>query len=1544
MTNIKSQVSNLPSDFQKIVVHSLNNDFDKATKIVTVPFSKLLASLKPNQVIVKYSYLGINASDINFTAGRNYGCFAEYQIVSERALIPVPDVNPQYLGLIVSGLTSALALKHHGQLGTKETVLVTAAAGGAGQIAVQLAKIAGHHVIGTCSTGKESFLKSIGCDRVINYKTENVLSVLKTEYPKGVDVVFESVGGQMFQTCLKSLAIRGRLIIIGAVSNYANEVKKGDAMNAFNWDVVKTNALLGKSTTLTGFFLNHYVSEFGQTMAELTALTKNVGCDKKFHSAMSITQLDVMKNFILCKVYPLMTNTGIRVCVDRGGTFTDVIAFIPNHIHPKDSPKPKELFRPVIVKLLSVDPNNYSDAPREGIRRVLEIATGVPHPRNKPVETKNLELVRMGTTVATNALLERKGEPTVLVITKGFKDILHIGNQARPNLFDLSIQTPDVLFEHVIESVERVTLVGYSSTTSGMKNINIPKNDKSFVQGITGEWVKILQKPDLTTLESELKKVREKGVKSVAVCLMHAYTYPEHEHHIETLCKKLGFENITLSSKTIPMIKLVPRGTSTTADAYLTPCIQKYLNSFFSGFDPGMLNSYNGKPAVKVEFMQSDGGLVDARKFNGFKAILSGPAGGVVGYAATSWEKGGKAVIGFDMGGTSTDVSRFGGQFEHVFETVTAGIAIQAPQLDISTVAAGGGSRLFFRNGMLVVGPESASADPGPACYRKGGPLAITDANLLLGRLDPNFFPKVFNLLPDFKPMTIDEIAYGFIKVANESMCRPIRALTQGKGYNAADHILACFGGAGGQHAFAIARSLGINMILIHRYSSILSAYGQALADVVHEVQEPSAYIYSENSMATIKSTAKKLIQQTEKSFAEQGFPKNHVKCELYLNLRYQGTDTAIMTLKPAGESDWDFEKVFLANYKQEFGFTLPGRDILIDDIRVRGTGKSVATGSDVKWTAVHKDLLSLKRTPVTKSSHELSIYWESVGRVNTPVYLLKDLSIGNEIHGPALILDNTATIAVEPNCQAVITKEHVVGYVGKVSKDIDEKVIKCDPILLSVFGHRFMSIAAPHIPVHLGSMQEAVKWQMKFLSGKIKEGDVLLTNHPAAGGSHLPDITVITPVFEKGEIVFFVASRGHHADIGGITAGSMPPNSRELFQEGAAIKSFLLVKDGIFDEQGITKLLLEDPAKFEGCTGTRCLKDNISDLKAQVAANHKGIQLVASLIKEFGLLKVQSYMNFIQENAHHAVSDLLKKTFHTIGPKLHAIDHMDDGSPIELTVSIDEVKGTAVFDFEGTGREVYANTNAPTSVTFSAIIYCLRCLINLDMPLNQGALGPIQIKIPKGSMLNPSETAAVVGGNVLTSQRLCDVIFKAFQACAASQGCCNNLTFGKNAKEDGDGFGYYETIAGGSGAGPTWDGRGGVHTHMTNTRITDPEIMERRYPVILREFSLRSEEYFNHMGKSMLSDGVRLNGGGSGSVGMNSLIRQTPSGPLELNFGGKNATIVNKGDRIRLQTPGGGGWGIGSGKKRKAETTSSLPVKKAGGSLQNYIDAQHSV
>ncbi|KAJ3276823.1 hypothetical protein HDV01_002878 [Terramyces sp. JEL0728] len=1315
----------------------------------------------------------------------------------------------------------------------------------------------------------------------------------------------------------------------------------------------------------------------------------------------------------------------IRVCVDRGGTFTDCIAFVPNHIYPKGTPKPQEEFRTIVVKLLSVDPNNYKDAPREGIRRILELATGIKHPRDKPVDTSNLELIRMGTTVATNAqLLERKGEPTALLITKGFRDILKIGNQARPNLFDLSITTPDVLYKRVLEIDERVTLVGYSSVASGM-NVEIPEGDESYVKGITGEWVHILKAPKLDKIRPQLERIKSSGIDSVAICLMHAFAFTTHETELEELCKSVGFKHVTISSKVSQMIKLVPRGTSTTADGYLTPCIQNYLESFFSGFDKGIHESTDKKQKVKVEFMQSDGGLVDAFNFSGHKAILSGPAGGVVGYATTSWQENGKAVIGFDMGGTSTDVSRFGGTFEHVFETITAGIPIQAPQLDINTVAAGGGSRLFFRNGMFAVGPESASAHPGPACYRKNGPLAITDANLQLGRLDPDHFPKIFGKsenepldreatrkgfekiafgINEFlgnqdgsQQMSLDEIAYGFVKVANESMCRPIRALTEGKGFKASDHVLACFGGAGGQHAFAIARSLGIHTILIHRHSSILSAYGQALADVVTEHQEPAAHTLHKSDMKDIKGTCNRLDKLCRKELKQQGFPETKIETEIYLNLRYQGTDTAIMTLKPT--DSWEFEKIFLENYQQEFGFTLPDRDVLVDDIRIRGIGKSIATGKDVKWTAVYQELEKITRKSFSTASHSISAYWEVPGRIDTPVYLLKDVPVGSEISGPALILDNTSTIAVEPNCKAVVTSEHVVGFVGKQEKSTQDDEIVCDPIFLSVFGHRFMSIAeqmgrtlqktsistnikerldfscalfgpdgglvanAPHIPVHLGSMQEAVKWQMKHLKNKIKEGTVLLTNHPMAGGSHLPDITVITPVFDNGNIVFFVASRGHHADIGGMQAGSMPPNSRELYQEGAAIKSFQIVKDGVFDEAGITKLLVDDPAQYEGCTGSRCIKDNISDLKAQVAANNRGIQLVKSLIKEFGLRTVQAYMKFIQDNAFHAVSELLKRTHATLGNRLHAVDQMDDGTPIALTVRIDPENGTASFDFTGTGPQVYANTNAPKSVCYSAIIYCLRCLINLEMPLNQGALGPISIVIPDGCLLNPSETAAVVGGNVLTSQRLCDVIFKAFRACSASQGCCNNLTFGKDAATDGEGFGYYETIAGGSGAGPTWDGRSGVHTHMTNTRITDPEILERRYPVILREFSLRPNsggtgqykggdgiEFLEELQLSMLSERrvfhpYGLNGGNSGAVGMNYLIRNTAKGPLTVNFGGKNSTIMQKGDRVRIETPGGGGYGNPTVKRQLDGADTKKPkVTKAGGSLLNYIETQNSV
>ncbi|CAG8444302.1 15333_t:CDS:10 [Acaulospora colombiana] len=1238
--------------------------------------------------------------------------------------------------------------------------------------------------------------------------------------------------------------------------------------------------------------------------------------------------------------------------------------------------------REVVVKLLSVDPQNYPDAPREGIRRILEIFTGKPHPRDKPVDTSSIESIRMGTTVATNALLERKGEKCALLITKGFKDLLVIGNQARPKIFELAIRKPDVLYQKVVEVDERVSLI---EEISGDDSDDV-------LRGISGECVKILQRPDLDKVKEDMQSLYAEGFRSIAICLMHSYTYPDHERQLGELATEIGFTHISLSSSIMPMIKIVPRGNSSTADAYLTPCIRKYINGFISGFDENL------KKNVRLEFMQSDGGLVPVNKFSGFRAILSGPAAGVVGYALTSYSKEDLIpVIGFDMGGTSTDVSRFDGRYEHVFETTTAGVSIQAPQLDIHTVAAGGGSRLFFRNGMFVVGPESASAHPGPTCYRKDGPLTVTDANLILGRLNPDYFPKIFGPNEDQpldigatrsefeklskeinafnsenKEMNIDEIAFGFIKVANEAMCRPIRALTEAKGYDTSKHILACFGGAGGQHACAIAQNLGIGKILIHRYGSILSAYGLALANVVHEVQEPCSKVYSDDSLAYLKERIQALREACTEELKSQGFELSQIKHEVYLNLRYQGTDFALMTLEP--KDSWNFIQSFVEQYQQEFGFTLPDRDIIVDDIRVRGIGE----GHDISWNNVFEEEQRINHTPVDVSQRDnnVSIYFEG-GRRQTPIYLLDKLQVGNKISGPALIIDANSTILVAPSCNALITTSHIIITVGEGARP--EITAELDPIQLSIFGHRFMSIAeqmgntlqktsvstnikerldfscalfgadgglvanAPHLPVHLGSLSHAVIYQINFYNGgALEDGDVIMTNHPKA------DITIITPVFNEGKIVFFVASRGHHADIGGSLPGSMPPHSKELYQEDAAIKSFKIVSGGKFDIDGLTDILLHQPARYPGCSGTRCLRDNISDLKAQVAANHKGITLVKALIRECGLDVVQAYMMHIRKNAELSVRELLKDVRRKIGSNvLKAMDYMDDGTPIKLQITIDEKEGSAVFDFAGTGPEVYGNTNAPSSVTFSAIIYCLRSLIANDIPLNQGCLTPIDIRIPEKSFLNPSDRAAVVGGNVLTSQRLVDTILKAFQACAASQGDCNNLTFGKDeifvdGKKVKDGWGYYETIAGGSGAGPTWDGQSGVHVHMTNTRITDPEILERRlnHAVLLREFSLRKGsggkglhrggdgvirdlEFRESIQVSILSERrvyhpYGLNGGKDGSRGLNLWIRKNDganqeeeSGERILNLGGKNTFQVGIGDRVIICTPGGGGWGV---------------------------------
>jgi 5-oxoprolinase (ATP-hydrolysing) len=1313
----------------------------------------------------------------------------------------------------------------------------------------------------------------------------------------------------------------------------------------------------------------------------------------------------------------------------------------------------------IIIKLLSEDPSNYDDAPLEGIRRLMSKFTNREIPRGETLDTSKIESIRMGTTVATNALLERKGEKIALVVTKGFKDCLEIGNQSRPKIFDLAIRRPDVLYQKVVEIDERVTLEDYAEDPerhhTKVDSKGSDPDSAALVEGLSGEAVRILQRPSEDNVKSQLKEIYDQGIKSIAVCLMHGYTFPKHEALVGRIAKDIGFNHVSLSHELMPMIKLVPRATSVCADAYLTPAIKKYISGFQAGFEGGLgtesVKHEKGSKAARCEFMQSDGGLVDVDNFSGLRAILSGPAGGVVGYALTSYDPETKVpVIGFDMGGTSTDVSRYGsGRYDHVFETTTAGVTIQSPQLDINTVAAGGGSRLFFRNGLFVVGPESAGAHPGPACYRKGGPLTVTDANLLLGRLLPDFFPKIFGKNEDEgldkdaseklfkelteqinketgKSMSTDEVAYGFIKIANETMTRPIRSLTEAKGHDTSTHRLATFGGAGGQHAVAIAETLGIRQILVHRYSSVLSAYGMALADVVDESQVPDSTVWDDRGDAATKLKPKmeELKRNSLKRLQDQGFSENVIEFEEYLNMRYRGTESALMVVRPnkteAKErydgDDWAFGKAFVKQHEQEFGFTLPGRDIIVDDVRVRGIGK----GFEGMEKTADQQLKELKPHGVDpkKAYTKSDVYFEG-GRQETTIYKLEDVSVGERIPGPAIIADGTQTIVITPGATALILATHVVINIGDESASSKPGTQHVDPILLSIFAHRFMAIAeqmgralqktsvstnvkerldyscalfdatgglvanAPHLPVHLGSMSTCVRTQAAIWRGKLKRGDVLVSNHPMYGGTHLPDITVITPSFlaDSDDILFYVASRAHHADIGGILPGSMPPHSRELFQEGAAIKTEKLVSEGQFNEKRITELLYDEPAQYPDCSGTRCLADNINDLKAQVAANQKGINLISTLISDYGADVVQYYMRNIQDNAELAVRNLLKGVAErNQGKALQAVDHMDDGSPICLKITIDSEKGEAVFDFEGTGPEVYGNTNAPEAVTYSAVIYCLRCLIEEDIPLNQGCLKPIDVRIPKNSFLSPSDAAAVVGGNVLTSQRVTDVVFKCFEACAASQGDCNNLTFGFGGNQKGQeggekkGFGYYETIAGGSGAGKDWEGTSGVHTHMTNTRITDAEVFERRYPVILREFSLRTGsgglgqhnggegvirdvEFRIPVQVSILSERrvyrpYGLHGGGDAQCGKNIWVRKIKKGgrgddaaeevERYISLGGKNTASMKAGERIIVMTPGGGGYGE-PGKEKQIQRRKDHEESWKKGSLAERMATQES-
>jgi 5-oxoprolinase (ATP-hydrolysing) len=1221
----------------------------------------------------------------------------------------------------------------------------------------------------------------------------------------------------------------------------------------------------------------------------------------------------------------------VRFSIDRGGTFTDLYAeFGSNKFE--------------FLKLLSEDPQNYSDAPIEGIKRILK-KIGLLKESDK-LSTDIIEWVRMGTTVATNALLERDGEKTALVVTAGFGDILQIGSQNRPDIFDLKIKKPSLLYNTVIEVGERIRPV-------------LTNDEDETDQGLTGDFYKIIKRPDPQIVKGKLQQLLNQGITSIAVAFLHSYNYPDHEIIIGKIAKELGFKQISLSSEIMPMIKIVPRGDTAVIDAYLTPKIKEYLHGFQAGFS-GPFSKNN------LLFMQSDGGLSPADQFRGCNSILSGPAGGVVGYAMTAFsKKSKKPVIGFDMGGTSTDVSRYDGNLEVVHETETAGVRIQAPQLFINTVAAGGGSRLFFENLMFKVGPQSAGAHPGPICYRKNGYLSITDANLILGRLHPDYFPKIFgpdeNLALDINSsrqamaeltgeinstylnlntpaMSIEEVSLGFLAVANQTMARAIQEISVMRGYNIRDHILATFGGAGGQHACAIAAILTIKEIFIHRYSGILSAYGMGLADVVIEKQMPAAKIYSKETKKGLFQELIKLADFCRKELFSQEFTSTQIKTENYLHLRYEDTSNNYMILEP---EDGDFEAAFRAKHSREFGFDHKNRAILVDDIRVRAIGAR----DKVKRSKISQH--------IPNSDGSITSCFFSDGWHDTPVFLLESLGAGFQAIGPAMIISDISTIIVEPGCRVAITE------FGDVKINVEEASLgsassEVDPVQLSIFSNLFISIAeqmgrtlqrtsistnikerldfscaifddkgrlvanAPHIPVHLGAMSSAVIEQIRIQKDNLKQGDVLVSNHPAAGGSHLPDITVITPVWQNKKIIFYTASRGHHADIGGITPGSMPPFSKSLSDEGAAILSTKLVKEGIFQENEIKNILRD----------SRKISDNIADLKAQIAANKKGQELLDEITTRYSLNTVLSYMSHIQKCSEMAVRELLKKFVIKNGPKknntvFHASDKMDDGTIISLKITVEPKDGSALFDFSGTGPQVSANWNCPKSVVSSAVLYTLRCLLETDLPLNQGCLAPITIAIPEGSLLSPTPDAAVVGGNVLTSQRIVDVIFKAFNTCAASQGCMNNLTFG-NSK-----FGYYETIGGGAGAGPDWHGQSGVHTHMTNTRSTDPEILENRFPVMLRQYSIRKKsggkgrfkggnglireiEALDNITAAILSERrvfspYGLAGGESGKKGENIYVNINGK---QINLGGKNEVELAPGEKIIIKTPGGGGFG----------------------------------
>ena len=1192
--------------------------------------------------------------------------------------------------------------------------------------------------------------------------------------------------------------------------------------------------------------------------------------------------------------------------IDRGGTFTDIVALSPEG----------KIFTD---KLLSENPDVYKDAAIEGIRRMVKVD------ENRLIQHQQPFLIRMGTTVATNALLERKGDPTLLVITEGFADALRIGYQHRPELFSLRIQLPEMLYCSVLEVRERLDANG-----------------------------NVLQHMTHSVVRQGLQQAFDQGIRSVAIVFMHGYRYSDHEKKVAVFAQQIGFQQISTSHQVSPLMKLVSRGDTTVVDAYLSPILRRYV-------DQVAVELKNINPAAnRLQFMQSSGGLTEAHRFAGKDAILSGPAGGVVGMVETATSAGFDKLIGFDMGGTSTDVCHYAGEFERTFETEVAGVRMRAPMMRIHTVAAGGGSILQFDGSRFRVGPQSAGANPGPACYGNNGPLCVTDCNVMLGKIQADYFPKVFGAGSD-QPLDVDavhhkfaelalqielatgkksseqEIASGFLSIAIENMANAIKQISVQRGYDVAEYTLCCFGGAGGQHACLVADGLSIKSIFLHPFAGVLSAYGMGLADL-RQIHESS--IEQTLKPALIKflqSVSGKLAERGRNDLLQQGASSDQLLTVSKLHCHYEGSDTNLAILFT------DYEQIirtFEEQHRQSFGFISNNKNLIVHSIEVEVIAKTLPPAISDRVNT-NKTLTELAQKPVLMGGLENS----------TAFYARENLPLKTWINGPAVIIEHTGTIVIEPGWRGQLTAADNI--VLERYKPLSRQVAigtDVDPVMLEIFNNLFMSIAeqmgsvlentavsvnikerldfscaifdaqgdlianAPHMPVHLGSMSESIKTVIRERQGAMRKGDAFVLNAPYNGGTHLPDVTIIKPVFDQSakKVIFYVASRGHHADIGGITPGSMPADSSSVVQEGILLDNVKIVDSGCFLDDEIRLLLSggEWPA--------RNIDTNIADLKAQLAACEKGMFELLKMVNHYTLPVVHAYMLHVQNNAEESV----RRVLDVLSDGSFEYE-MDDGSLIKVSITLHKDQRLADIDFSGTSAQHATNFNAPSAITRAAVLYVFRCLVDDQIPLNEGCLKPLNIILPENSMINPVYPAAVVAGNVETSQAIVDTLLGALGFVAASQGTMNNVTWGNEKYQ------YYETLCGGEGASNGHNGCSAVHTHMTNSRLTDPEVLEWRFPVLLESFSIRKNSggagqfkggdgvirktrFKESMSLSLLTGHRRIppyavKGGETGKTGENIMQR---SDGRRIRLGSTDSVDVNEGDVIIVKTPGGGGYG----------------------------------